>query len=77
MTNGSWLNNAGKAYLPVSSVATSARLLRFNFGGNATAIESVKSELDPNAPIYDLSGRRVKVATKGIYIQNGKKFMVK
>lgn len=76
-TNGSWLNNAGKAYLPVSSVATSARLLRFNFGGNATAIESVKSELDPNAPIYDLSGRRVKVATKGIYIQNGKKFMVK
>ena len=77
MTDGRWLNNAGKAYLPVSSVATSARLLRFNFGGNATAIESVKSELDPNAPIYDLSGRRVKVATKGIYIQNGKKFMVK
>lgn len=77
MTNGRWLNNAGKAYLPVSSVATSARLLRFNFGSNATAIESVKSELDPNAPIYDLSGRRVKVATKGIYIQNGKKFMVK
>ena len=77
MTNGGWLNNAGKAYLPVSSVATSARLLRFNFGGNATAIESVKSELAPNAPIYDLSGRRVKVATKGIYIQNGKKFMVK
>jgi hypothetical protein len=52
-------------------------VLRFNFGGNTTAIESVVNGLDANAPIYDLSGRRVKVATKGIYIQNGKKFMVK
>ncbi len=78
MTNGRWLNNAGKAYLPVSSVATSARLLRFNFGGNATAIESVKSELDPNAPIYDLSGRRLNnITNAGVYIINGKKVMVK
>jgi hypothetical protein len=31
-----------------------------------------------NAPIYDLSGRRVMNAVKGgIYIQNGKKFIVK
>ena len=75
-----FLNNANKAYLPVSAVPTVAQTsysLLFNFGGNATAIESVKSELDLNAPIYDLSGRRVKAATKGIYIQNGKKFIVK
>ncbi len=76
-----FLNNANKAYLPVSAVPTVAQTsysLLFNFGGNATAIESVKSELDLNAPIYDLSGRRVVNAVKGgLYIQNGKKFIVK
>ena len=30
-----------------------------------------------DAPIYDLAGRRVSQPTRGIYIQNGKKFMVK
>ena len=73
-------NNANKAYLPANAlpaVAQTSYSLLFNFGGNATAIESVKSELDLNAPIYNLSGRRVKAATKGIYIQNGKKFIVK
>lgn len=44
------------------------------------AIEDVTVEkvtLDPNAPIYDLTGRQVSQPTKGIYLQNGKKFVVK
>ena len=71
----SWLNNGFKAYLPKTVQATT---LRFNFGGT-TAIESVLNNgVDANAPIYDLSGRRVMNAVKGgIYIQNGKKFIVK
>ncbi len=69
--NTAWLNNGFKAYLPATP--GSANVLRFNFGGNTTAIESVVNGLDLNAPIYDLSGRRVNAATKGIYIQNGKK----
>ena len=70
-------NNAFKAYLPKPANAQGA--LRFNFGGNTTAIESVLNNgVDANAPIYDLSGRRVNNAVKGgIYIQNGKKFIVK
>ena len=73
-----FLNNAGKAYLPASAVSTTAQVLRFNLGGT-TAIESVLNNgADANAPIYDLSGRRVNNAVKGgIYIQNGKKFIVK
>ncbi len=76
--NTHFLNNAGKAYLPASLVETTAGALRFNFGGT-TAIESVLNNgVDANAPIYDLSGRRVMNAVKGgIYIQNGKKFIVK
>ena len=72
--NTAFKNNAFKAYLPK---ATGASLtLRFNFGGT-TAIESVVTGLDTNAAIYDLSGRRVEKAVKGIYIQNGKKIIVK
>lgn len=69
-------NNAFKAYLPATAVTSNAQALRFTFGGT-TAIESVINN-DANAPIYDLSGRRVMNAVKGgIYIQNGKKFIVK
>ena len=33
--------------------------------------------LNPNAPIYDLTGRQVFNPAKGIYLQNGRKFIVK
>lgn len=72
--NDAVLNNAFKAYLPANGVA--AQALRFNFGGT-TAIESVVNGINANAAIYDLSGRRVEKATKGIYIVNGKKMIVK
>ena len=71
-----FLNNHHKAYLPASVVTSNTKALRFIFGGT-TAIESVINN-NANAPIYDLSGRRVNNAVKGgIYIQNGKKFIVK
>ena len=41
-----------------------------------TAVESVKTASEAEAPIYDLSGRRVTKPVAGqIYVQNGKKFM--
>ncbi len=46
--------------------------------GEATAIVAVESEeAEGNGAIYDLSGRRVSKAVKGVYIQNGKKVLVK
>lgn len=68
--------NAGhKAYWYIPAAT---QVAGFRFGGNTTAIESVLNGVDANAPIYDLSGRRVVNAVKGgIYIQNGKKFIVK
>lgn len=42
-----------------------------------TSIESVLPEADGNSAIYDLSGRRVQNPTRGIFIQNGKKVLVK
>ena len=66
--------NANKAYLVVP--AGGAQALNFNFG-NTTGIQNAAVEgVNANAPLFDLSGRRVVKAVKGgIYIQNGKKFV--
>lgn len=36
---------------------------------------TVEQEFDENAPVYNLQGQRVSKDTKGILIQNGKKFI--
>jgi hypothetical protein len=79
MMGGVFLNNANKAYLPVSALPASvqnAKALKFDF--NTTAVENVKVETEGKKVIFDLSGRRVNEMTQpGIYIVNGKKVMVK
>lgn len=49
-------------------------------GDEAAGIDKVVvgegAQLDLNAPIYDLTGRQVSNPVKGIYLQNGKKFVV-
>lgn len=79
MNGGVFLNNANKAYLPVSALPESvqnAKALKFNF--DTTGVEGVKVETAGKKVIYDLSGRRVnEMAQPGIYIVNGKKVMVK
>lgn len=62
---------AGKAYL--NAAGAGARSLVFDFG-TETAIESIQgAENAANAVVYDLAGRRVNGAQKGLYIVNGKK----
>lgn len=52
--------------------------IALNFG-NVTAVNNVVAgNANANTPIFDLSGRRVVKAVKGgLYIQNGKKYIVK
>lgn len=73
--NTKFKNNAFKAYLPATAGGGEARFLVFNFGDdNATAIENIQgAENATNAVVYDLAGRRVQNAQKGIFIVNGKK----
>lgn len=76
LTNGQFKNNANKAYLPASVVASDARFLIFSFGDDMetgiteTENEEVKTE---NTVVYDLNGRRAHVVQKGIFIVNGVK----
>lgn len=68
-----------RAYLHLAENPFSLGTLHMIFGGNTTtAIQGVQNGQQLQAPIYDLSGRRVQQLQKGgIYIQGGKKFIVK
>ena len=68
---------AGKAYLQVP-VANGAKVLTIVWNdGETTGINSVETVEIENGNVYDLSGRKVANPAKGLYIKNGKKFIVK
>lgn len=52
--------------------AENGKVLVTYTGNGATGISGVSASKDPKA-VYDLSGRQVKQATKGVYIVNGQK----
>lgn len=64
-----------KAYL---HMAVTEGALQLNFGSTQTGLTETVVALDPEAPMYDLQGRRVFQPAKGsLIIQNGKKLFVK
>ena len=65
---------AGRVYLDAPTEAR--EFLSFLFEDEATGINVIKSSVTNNT-VYDLQGRRVVLPTKGLYIVNGKKVMVK
>ena len=68
---------AGKAYLLASDVPASARALTIEIGDKTTAISKVEAAVAEGAEIYNMLGQRVAQPTKGLYIVNGKKVIVK
>lgn len=64
-----------RAYLPVSGTQP-VKGLRFN-EGTTTRIEGLEAGQTHEIDAYDLSGRRVERAGKGLYIINGKKVYIK
>ena len=67
---------AGKAYYLLAEGSAVPMGFVFDFDGVTTGVESIEVNAD-NQVIYDLSGRRVAKAGKGLYIINGKKVLVK
>lgn len=66
---------AGSRAYYVATAGNAAPAFFFN-GGTTTAIKSATVGSKANA-VFDLAGRRVQKATKGLYIVNGKKVLVK
>ena len=68
---------ASKCYLDLSGeYAQGLQFLRFP-DGTLTAIDAIDNAKPANDATYDLSGRRVGKAVKGIYITGGRKVLVK
>lgn len=66
---------ANHAYLE-QNIATAG--LSLNFGGTPTGMGQISTSDVKNAPIYDLTGRRVNHTVKGqLYIQGGRKFIAR
>lgn len=78
-TGAAFTNGAHKAYLKLakSIFSPSMSMSAFPFNGSATGIDHIATGADTTKSVYDLSGRRVNKAIKGIYIVNGKKVLVK
>ena len=70
---------AGTVYLPVSAGGGSGARLKISRGGN-TGIENIEYTIKPQSDAwYTLDGRRLssKPTKKGLYLQGGKKIVVK
>ena len=69
---------ANRCYFNFSLSGNGIVTYSLDFGGETTGVTGLKQSVEKNnSPIYDLSGRRVSTLSNGVYIQNGKKFVVK
>ena len=69
---------AGKAYILAADIPSNAPVLYFDFGGGTTGISTTLMNNERvNSEIYNLAGQRVAQPTKGLYIMNGKKVVIK
>ena len=80
--NGALYKSAGtttmkgfRAYIEPKTATSNP--VKLYIDGLETAIEEINGETAKDAVIYNLAGQRVNKAQKGIYIQNGKKVLVK
>lgn len=66
-----------KAYLTLNETGA-PEAISMNFGGNVTGINQIVNAEQNNAPVYDLTGRRVVRTVKGgLYIKGGNKFIAR
>ena len=91
LKDGSWLKvvgttntvGANRAYLTltdelvVPEAPAGARIMTLNFDEKITGIESSTVAERNDGAIYTLTGVQVKQPTRGIYVKNGKKYIVK
>lgn len=88
LKDGSWVKgskntvDANKAYLTLTDdmlvkASSAAGYTTMDISGVVTGINSMKAEKSADAAVYNMNGMKVSNLTKGMYIQNGKKFIAK
>lgn len=68
---------SGRVYLPVEASVEGAHEYCGFFVDGTTAIQSIDDSKTNVGPFYDLQGRRVQHLTKGVYVVDGKKVVIK
>ncbi len=68
---------ANKAFIKVLDDSTAPSFFSFNFGGETTSLREMRHEEGEMTNVYNLSGQRVSKPTKGLYIVNGRKVVIK
>jgi len=70
--------NGFRAYFQLHDLPNEARSFAMSFDDETTAVRGIENgELRVENSYYDLQGRRVVQPTKGLYIVNGKKLIIK
>ena len=64
----------GKCYISINKPSSAREFL--SIGDDATGIKAVEGVTERGV-VYDLQGRRVAQPTRGLYIENGKKVIIK
>ena len=70
------LLGSGRVYLPVGASTTTREFVSFD-SSEASGIVNVEHETTTDSQYYMLDGRPVEPLTKGLYIVNGKKVVIK
>lgn len=65
------------AYAATNGWSEFTNIVEMEFTGIDEVVDEVKGENSKVKDVYDLSGRKVTNPTKGIYIVNGKKVLLK
>ena len=68
---------AGKAYLQIPTPSEARARLTVTFADDAMGITDVKAQKAGAGVYYNLNGQRVASPSKGLYIVNGKKIIIK
>lgn len=75
--NNNFNVGANTAYLPVDFDASSARFSFFCLDSETTSIQAIEKTQHENGIYFDLQGRSIVQPSKGLYIVNGKKVVIK
>ncbi len=75
--NGAKISPYRAYFTGVTVSGSSSAIAIFDEGNGTTTIRSINANGEIDNVFYDLSGRRVENPTKGIYIMNGKKVVIK
>ena len=76
--NNAFTVGANTAYIPLVNIPAEARVLSFiGFEDETTGIKAIENGEWRTGNCYNLNGQRIAKPSKGLYIQNGKKMLMK